>query len=109
MRLCVFEDAAVHLLEPLTLTRPAWSLRCGASSLLERQRRVLAAHEVGVQVRPELAELCRTQHPQLSINDDAFLHGGDLVLANARWLPAGCDGHGCSLSSPILGSSARRR
>jgi UDP-N-acetylglucosamine diphosphorylase/glucosamine-1-phosphate N-acetyltransferase len=88
MRLCVFEDAAVHLLEPLTLTRPAWSLWCGASSLLERQRRVLAADEVGVEVRPELVDLCRAQHPRLSINDNNFLQGDGLVLANARWLPA---------------------
>ncbi len=63
MRLCVFEDTAVHLLEPLTLTRPAWSLWCGAATLLERQRRVLAPAETGVEIRPELVALCRIRYP----------------------------------------------
>src|SRR5262249_40480083 len=38
MRICVFEDRDVALLEPLTLTRPAFDLWCGASSLLNPQR-----------------------------------------------------------------------
>ena len=54
MRLCVFEDDPVQMLEPLTLTRPAWSLWCGACSLLERHTRLVAADAVGVWVRPEL-------------------------------------------------------
>jgi len=88
MRLCVFEDEAVRMLEPLTLTRPAWALWCGASSLLERQKRVLAPAAIGALVRPELVDLCRAQNPQLPINDPHFLEGDDLVLVNARWLPA---------------------
>lgn len=88
MRLCVFEDTAVHGLEPLTLTRPAWSLWCGAATLLERQKRVLRPAEVGAQVRPGIADLCRVQYPHLSINDDSFLQAADLALTNARWLPA---------------------
>lgn len=87
MRLCVYEDGAVQFLEPLTLTRPAWSLRCGASTLLERQQRALGAEEVGALVRPELVDLCRLQYPHLPINDGSFLQGPNLVLVNARWLP----------------------
>jgi UDP-N-acetylglucosamine diphosphorylase/glucosamine-1-phosphate N-acetyltransferase len=88
MRLCVFEDAFVRLLEPLTLTRPAWSLRCGASTLLERQQRMLGAVEVGALVRPELYDLCRLENPGLSVNDADFLRHDDLILVNARWLPS---------------------
>jgi UDP-N-acetylglucosamine diphosphorylase/glucosamine-1-phosphate N-acetyltransferase len=87
MRLCVFEDSAVRQLEPLTLTRPAWALWCGAYPLLERQRRSVPVAEVGVLVRPELADLCRLEYPDLTVNDDTFLQGGDLVMVNARWLP----------------------
>jgi UDP-N-acetylglucosamine diphosphorylase/glucosamine-1-phosphate N-acetyltransferase len=87
MRLCVFEDAGVTSLEPLALTRPAWSLWCGAASLLERQVRALAADEVGALVRPELLEVCRRQYPRLPLNETDFLRGDDLVLTNARWLP----------------------
>src|SRR5947207_2057224 len=87
MRLCVFEDAGVQFLEPLTLTRPAWSLWCGASSLLERQKRFLAPAEVGALVRPELVDICRVEHAGLAINDANFLQRDGLVLTNARWLP----------------------
>jgi UDP-N-acetylglucosamine diphosphorylase/glucosamine-1-phosphate N-acetyltransferase len=86
MRLCIFEDAAVQFLEPLTWTRPAWSLWCGAASLGERQKRILAADEMGALVRPELADLCKLAYPQLAINDATYLQSDDLVLANARWL-----------------------
>jgi len=84
MRLCVFEDTRVLGLEPLTLTRPAFALRCGAETILERQRRVLAAGEVGGCVRPELAALTRLTHPGVPINDADFRA---TVFVNARWLP----------------------
>src|SRR5436190_22995958 len=87
MRLCAYEDAGVQFLEPLTLTRPAWSLWCGASSLLERQRRAVAADEVGALVRPELLDLCKLAYPTLPINDMSFLDGEDVTLVNGRWLP----------------------
>jgi UDP-N-acetylglucosamine diphosphorylase/glucosamine-1-phosphate N-acetyltransferase len=89
MRVCVFEDRGVDLLGPLTLTRPAFALRCGASTLLAKHQRTFAAAEVGALVRPELAELCRVLHPQLTVNDPAWLRAGPVVLVNARWLPPG--------------------
>jgi len=86
MRLCVFEDGAVNLLEPVTLTRPVFDLRCGAATLFQRQQRALPAMEVGAIVRPALAELCRLAHPDLAINDEDWLRGAT-VLVNGRWLP----------------------
>jgi UDP-N-acetylglucosamine diphosphorylase/glucosamine-1-phosphate N-acetyltransferase len=86
MRLCVFEDAAVADLEPLTLTRPAFDLRCGAATLLERQRRLFPGCPAGVLVRPFLAPLCRLSHPDLAVNDAGWLRGQRLALVNARWL-----------------------
>lgn len=87
MRLCAFEDAGVQFLEPLSLTRPAFTLWCGAGSILERQRRLLGAHEVGALVRPGLVPMCRLQYPELAVNDADFLHSDSLVLVNGRWLP----------------------
>jgi len=84
MKLGIFEDAGVDLLEPIALTRPAFALRCGASTLLERQQRVLGAKEVGAWVRPALADLARLDHPALSINDSDWRPN---VWVNARWLP----------------------
>ncbi len=86
MRICVFEDAGVTGLEPLTLTRPAFALRCGARTLLERQLG-LAGGPAGVLVRPELAQLCRQAHPELAVNDPDWLGRGPVLLVNGRWLP----------------------
>src|SRR5919201_1995100 len=86
MRICVFEDAGVVHLEPLALTRPAFDLRCGARTLLERQLR-LGAGQAGALVRPELAELCRLAHPELAVNDADRRRRGRVLLVNGRWLP----------------------
>jgi UDP-N-acetylglucosamine diphosphorylase / glucose-1-phosphate thymidylyltransferase / UDP-N-acetylgalactosamine diphosphorylase / glucosamine-1-phosphate N-acetyltransferase / galactosamine-1-phosphate N-acetyltransferase len=87
MRICIFEDAGVALLEPVALTRPACALLCGARPLWQRQRAALGATEVGLWVRPELVELCRLEYPGLPVNDEAWLRQGPVVLVNARWLP----------------------
>ncbi len=90
MRICVFEDAGVKNLHPLTLTRPAFELRCGAVSLLERMERCLLQRVSYALVRPELTELCRLEHPHFEVwgfaphNNHA---AADFVLlVNARWL-----------------------
>jgi UDP-N-acetylglucosamine diphosphorylase/glucosamine-1-phosphate N-acetyltransferase len=87
MRICIFEDHGVALLEPLTLTRPAFALWCGALPLLDRYTALFAADEIGLWVRPELADLCRCQYPEHPVNDEAWLRRGPVVLVNGRWLP----------------------
>jgi UDP-N-acetylglucosamine diphosphorylase/glucosamine-1-phosphate N-acetyltransferase len=86
MRICTFEDSRVLFLEPLTLTRPAFALRLGAETLLERQQRALSADQLGVWVRPELAPLARLLSPGLMVNDPDWLQAGRAVFVNARWL-----------------------
>jgi UDP-N-acetylglucosamine diphosphorylase/glucosamine-1-phosphate N-acetyltransferase len=87
MRVCLFEDRGVLDLEPLTLTRPAFDLLCGLSPLADKQRRHFPPAEVGLLVRPELADLCRVLHPDMPVNDAAWLRAGPVVLVNGRWLP----------------------
>jgi UDP-N-acetylglucosamine diphosphorylase/glucosamine-1-phosphate N-acetyltransferase len=89
MRICLFEDAGVARLHPLTQTRPAFDLRCGSLSLGERTRRNFGVSDAGVIVRPELVALCRLAWPDLPINDPDWLSEeapGGVVLVNARWL-----------------------
>ena len=88
MRICIYEDNGVALLEPLALTRPAFALWCGAQTMLEQQRAALGATEIGLWVRPELAELCLLQYPDMPVNDVDWLRQGPVTLVNARWLPA---------------------
>jgi UDP-N-acetylglucosamine diphosphorylase/glucosamine-1-phosphate N-acetyltransferase len=91
----IFEDAGVARLGPLTQTRPVYELRCGAVSLAGRQARCLAADEVGVVVRPELAALCRWAWPGRPVNEDALAGKPADVLVNGRWLaPASLAGLG---------------
>jgi UDP-N-acetylglucosamine diphosphorylase / glucose-1-phosphate thymidylyltransferase / UDP-N-acetylgalactosamine diphosphorylase / glucosamine-1-phosphate N-acetyltransferase / galactosamine-1-phosphate N-acetyltransferase len=95
MRICVFEDAGVSNLQPLTLTRPAFDLRCGAVSLLERLERITPARVNAALVRSELADLCRLHHPHLKVNEAEWAEertGREMVaLVNARWLALGED------------------
>lgn len=90
MRICVFEDAGVKHLHPLTLTRPAFDLRCGAVSLLERMERCLPERVTLALVRAELADLCRVHHPRLQVLESSARAdhvGHELVLlVNGRWL-----------------------
>lgn len=87
MRICIFEDRGVANLEPLTLTRPAFALLCGQTSLASKQCRYFAPCEVGALVRPYLADLCRLQRPATPINDLAWLRAEPTILVNSRWLP----------------------
>jgi UDP-N-acetylglucosamine diphosphorylase/glucosamine-1-phosphate N-acetyltransferase len=87
MRVCLFEDRQVDNLEPLTLTRPAFALLSGQSALADKQCGHFRASEVGVLVRPHLASLYREQHPNVAVNDLAWLRAAPTLLINGRWLP----------------------
>ncbi len=87
MHVCLFEDAAVAALDPLTATRPAFDLVCGATSLAAKQCRHFAPCAAGVLIRPHLADLFRLQRPGTPVNDLAWLRSEPAVLVNGRWLP----------------------
>jgi UDP-N-acetylglucosamine diphosphorylase/glucosamine-1-phosphate N-acetyltransferase len=88
MNVCLFEDGGVEFLEPLALTRAAFDLVCGSRSVLARHQAVHGEGQTQAWVRPELADHVRRRHPELAINDLEALKGGDLLYANARWLPS---------------------
>src|SRR5262245_20309207 len=100
MRVCLFEDTGVLALDPLTATRPAFDLLCGASSLAARQCRHFAPCAVGALVRPHLAKLFRLHHPETPVNDLAWLRAGPTVLVNGRWLPPAR--HATSATGPCV-------
>ncbi len=91
-RLCLVEDAAATRLEPLTLTRPSFALRCGAWSLGQRIGRALGIGpgpaRNGAVVRSGLAELVAEDQPHLAVNDRLWLSRGTTLMANGRWVPA---------------------
>ncbi len=83
MRLCIFEDRAEQL-EPLSLTRPVFELRCGITSLAAKQARHVGAAASAVLIRPALVDLYRLQSPGVRVN--AHQCEG-MLLVNGRWLP----------------------
>ena len=87
MRLCTFEDARVAGLDPLAAARPAFDLRCGLTTLLEKHLRAVRPTAVGALVRPYLAKLTALDHPHYRVNESDWLAAGSAVLVNARWLP----------------------
>jgi hypothetical protein len=87
MRVCLFEDRGALDLEPVTLTRPAFDLLCGMTSLAAKQSRFSPPGPRGVLVRPGLADLYRVTSPALMVNDTDWLRAAPTVLVNGRWLP----------------------
>jgi len=83
MHVCIFEDRA-DLFEPVCLTRPVFDLRCGLTTLAEKQLRYFVARDWSVLIRPELEDVYRIEHPGLPVNEKVT---GDVILVNGRWLP----------------------
>lgn len=100
MRACLFEDAHVLDLEPITWTRPAYEILCGQTSLAEKQWRYFDSDACGALVRPELAELQIIQRPDVAVNDLDWLRSAPTVLINSRWLPPASSE--LDLSSPFV-------
>ena len=87
MRVCLYDDRGVANLEPLTLTRPAFELLCGQTSLGVKQSRYFASCDLGILVRPQFSELYRLQQPSIAVNDLTWLRADTTILVNSRWLP----------------------
>jgi UDP-N-acetylglucosamine diphosphorylase / glucose-1-phosphate thymidylyltransferase / UDP-N-acetylgalactosamine diphosphorylase / glucosamine-1-phosphate N-acetyltransferase / galactosamine-1-phosphate N-acetyltransferase len=58
MHLVIFEASRWDTFAPLTLNRPAFTLLCGASTLVEKHIRWLRPTRLTLWVRPELVEFC---------------------------------------------------
>lgn len=91
LRVCLVEDSAVAGLDPLALTRPAYELILGATSLEAKARASLGLLdkpvERGAVVRSHLVPMLRERDPGLALNDRDWLAGGPLLAVNCRWIP----------------------
>jgi len=85
----VFEDHYALDLEPLTLTRATFELRCGALTHLERIRRVVGNQPLALVVRSELAAVMHESYPDLSVNPKQVEAGlwlnGTALWNEAAW------------------------
>lgn len=79
MKVYVFENREEAMnLEPIALTRPAFDLRCGAFTFLERIQRLLPGSTAAAFVREELVGLARERFRDLEVAPDSV--GGGLWL-----------------------------
>jgi UDP-N-acetylglucosamine diphosphorylase/glucosamine-1-phosphate N-acetyltransferase len=87
MKLCWFEDSGVDFLEPIALTRPAFSLWCGARQIWQRHQPILPNAQCGAWIRPHLVDFTRFAFPDWSFNDPDWPGASASVFLNSRWLP----------------------
>jgi UDP-N-acetylglucosamine diphosphorylase / glucose-1-phosphate thymidylyltransferase / UDP-N-acetylgalactosamine diphosphorylase / glucosamine-1-phosphate N-acetyltransferase / galactosamine-1-phosphate N-acetyltransferase len=73
-------------LSPMTDLRPAFDIRTGALTLLERVELAMGAKVQGAWVDPAIADLTRERFPALAINDASRFRGSVLAI-NARLGP----------------------
>lgn len=86
-RICVYEDAVVENLEPVTLTRPMTEVFVGTSRILDKFLRLFKPPAWGLWLRPEMIGLAKCLYPAVPINNPSWLGEDDVILVNARWLP----------------------
>ena len=67
--ICIYEGDGLERLSPLCDLRPAFDLRCGRFTLLEKVRRLYPDEQVLLWVREELQELTAETHPRCAVND----------------------------------------
>ncbi|HUT32236.1 MAG TPA: putative sugar nucleotidyl transferase [Planctomycetota bacterium] len=85
MRLIIYEDETFDNFYPLTYLRAIFELRCGATTLAEKLRRVAPDAPVAYFAREALAPVLR-ERLGAPVNDPASLQGDDLLLVNGRLL-----------------------
>jgi len=83
MNIIIYEDNFAKNLEPISLTRPVFSIRYGEGTLLDRIMSLCPEGHFGVWVRDEMIELTRELYPNMMVNE---LPKEETVWLNARVL-----------------------
>ena len=83
-KIYVFENHEVLNLEPIVLTRPAFNLRCGAFTFLERIQKSFPEAEIELIIRDDLTMITKELYPDLTVNP-AQVEEGLWILGNVLW------------------------
>lgn len=83
-KIYIYENNEVLNLEPIVLTRPAFDLRCGAFTFLERIQNSFPDAEIELIVRDELKPVTQEAYPELTVNPTQ-VEEGLWILGNVLW------------------------
>lgn len=83
-KIYVYENHKVLNLEPIVLTRPAFDLRCGTFTFLERIQKSFPDAEIELIVRDELKSMAQELYPELTVNPKQ-VEEGLWILGNVLW------------------------
>ncbi|MBU0530005.1 hypothetical protein KKF86_09715 [bacterium] len=83
-KIYVYENHEVLNLEPIVLTRPAFNLRCGAFTFLERIQKSFPEAKIELIVRDELKMVTQELYPDLTVNPTQ-VEEGLWILGNVLW------------------------
>jgi len=81
LHIVLYEDDGWENLQPLTLTRPVWELRCGITTLVEKIQSIIPGSKISFICRDYLAPLVSSKYPESRVNE--FKHSDTLFL-NSR-------------------------
>ncbi len=84
-KIYVYENHEVLNLEPIVLTRPAFDLRCGTFTFLERIQNAFPDAEIELIVRNELQQITEELYSELTVNPTQ-VEEGLWILGNVLWL-----------------------
>lgn len=84
MNFYIFENEQALNLEPITLTRPTFEVRCGALTCIERLQFLLPDDQLYLIVRKELEELVWETFPGAQVNPEQ-IEDGIWLLGNVLW------------------------
>ncbi|MEW6049751.1 MAG: putative sugar nucleotidyl transferase [Candidatus Zixiibacteriota bacterium] len=84
LRICVYEDTKFTQFNPLTLTRPVYTLRAGIMPLFRRAGRMFVDSELCLVSREQVAALLAEQFKDYPVNIIKREKGSDVLFLNGR-------------------------
>lgn len=84
MNIYIYENNLALNLEPITLTRPSFEIRCGALTCIERINLLLPDANIHLFVRPDLEDITKETFPGHHVNPSQ-IDDGLWLLGNALW------------------------
>lgn len=89
IELCLYENDKAEMFDPISLTRPVFSLLCGTKSIIRKISQTLGLVPAACFIRKYLQESVSVSHKNLVVNSGNWVKGKDGILfVDTSWIPA---------------------